>query len=201
MMNKEYLTVKEFAAAANISQQAVYKQLNTRLKPFVRKKGNQKLISIDALKTFYLSENSTEVEQVEQLNTAQESLDFQPDAAKVAQPDLTQNSDHLQKQKLEDQIMDLQRQIQEILKSEQEEKQFLKDQITQKDKQIESLTESLKMAQQLAAADKKKVLELEAKQQEIIEAEDKNISVTAEEKKEKLDPPPKRGFFSRLFGL
>lgn len=49
-MDNSYLTVKEFAEKANISQQAVYKQINGRLKPFIHMVRGQKVIEAAALK-------------------------------------------------------------------------------------------------------------------------------------------------------
>ena len=206
-MNKEYLSVKEFAEAAEISQQAVYKQLNGRLKPFIKSKGKKKLIAAAALEEFYSiddSENSTQVEKVEQPNSTLKNQDIQPKVEEVEQLDSTEKTDDKRQQLLEDQIKELQRQIQEILKNEQEEKQFLRDQIKQKDKQIESLTDNLMIAQQLAAADKKKLLEIEAKQQEIVEAEDHNVNTMEDPESEDLKKNPdhkseKKGFFTRFF--
>ena len=202
-MNKEYLTVKEFAEAAKISQQAVYKQISSRLKPFVITKGNQKMIAAAALKEFYFPDDSTQVEQVDQLDSTPKNQEFQPVVEQVDQPDSTRNSEDKQQQILEDQIKELQEQIKEILKNEQEEKQFLRDQIKQKDKQIESLTDNLKIAQQLAAADKKKLLELEAKTQEIITEEDRSSPAAAaadqDPAKDQNDLQQRRGFFARIF--
>jgi hypothetical protein len=188
----------------------VYKQIGKRLKPFVKKNGNQTLIARAALSKFYPPDETTEVEQVEQLDSTSKNNDFQSEVEQVEQPDSTNSSERLTQHEhdLEDQIQELQKQLKEILIAEQEEKQFLKEQIRQKDKQIESLTDSLKMAQQLAAADKKKVLELEAKQQEYIYTE-KNVSVKPEEDSVETNSlnaaqdkqHEKRGFFARLFGL
>lgn len=93
--------------------------------------------------------------------------------------------------------------MQQIIENEQEEKQFLRDQIVQKDKQIESLTENLKIAQQLAAADKRKVLELEAKQEERQKAEIQvpDSADLQEEDTTDQEEPRKKGIFARLFNL
>lgn len=225
-MNKEYLTVKEFADAAKISQQAVYKQISSRLKPYISIVGNQKMIHAAALEKFYPEEENDrkkEVEQpvqpdttpdieVEQLKPAPDIVVEQPIQPKVAQPTPTDKEMERTQQLLEDQIKELQSQMKEIIKNQHEEKEFLRDQIKQKDKQIESLTDNLKMAQQLAAADKKKLLELEAKQQEYKEtvvdpivktpAANENINVVGnEENTQEETPAPKKSFFARLFGL
>lgn len=66
---EQYITVAEYAKRKGISKQAVYKQLNNKLKVFVNLVDGKKLIDIKALQDF----NSTKVEQlsteVEQLST------------------------------------------------------------------------------------------------------------------------------------
>lgn len=42
-MNQEYLSIKEFAAAVGVSQQAIYKQLNNKLKPYLKMVDNKKI--------------------------------------------------------------------------------------------------------------------------------------------------------------
>ena len=212
----EYLTVKEFAAAAGISQQAVYKQISSRLKPYVVNKGNQKVIAAEALNIFYPdadsirnstldSTNST----LDSTNSTRENPEIQPDSMQkedeveqVKQPDSTGSGEDSKQKDLEEQIKKLQEQIENILKNEQEEKEFLKEQIRQKDKQIDSLTENLAMAQQLAAADKRKLLELEEKQkEEPMVVEDLDIDPEPPAADQKIEEPKKKGFWARLFGL
>lgn len=49
MAVKELLTIKEFADLAGKSPQAIYKQLNSRLKPFVQLVDNKKMLKSKAL--------------------------------------------------------------------------------------------------------------------------------------------------------
>jgi len=218
-MSNKYLTVKEFAAAAGISQQAVYKQLGSRLKPYVENKGSQKVIAEEALKEFYpaadLPADSTPDPTNSTLNSTDSTLDSTsstPESTeeveqgtRVEQPDLTDPAAERRQKELEDQIRELQEQIKEIIKNDQEEKKFLRDQIIQKDKQIESLNENLKMAQQLAAIDKKKLLELENKQQEEdpVVAEDPESDPDPEPPaaEQKIEEPKKKGFWAKLVDL
>ena len=210
-MSKEYLTVKEFAAEAGISQQAVYKQLNGRLKNYVVLKGNQKLIASEAIKQYYSpsdsttdSTNSTDGIKVEQPDLADLGTDpmpdIQPKVEEVENEDSTQNPEKKKQKELEEKIVFLQDQIRKILENEQEEKKFLRDQILQKDKQIESLNDNLKMAQQLAAADKKKLLELEEKQQEVIITNDPDPAAADPPAAEIKEEPKRKSFWSWLFG-
>ena len=57
---EQYITVAEYAKRKGISKQAVYKQLNNKLKVFVNLVDGKKLIDIKALQDF----NSTKVEQL-----------------------------------------------------------------------------------------------------------------------------------------
>lgn len=49
---KDYLTVVEFAAAAGITKQAVYKRIKQDLAPYVKEQDGKKAISKEALKLF-----------------------------------------------------------------------------------------------------------------------------------------------------
>lgn len=62
-MEKEYLSIKEFAVAVGISQQAVYKQLNNKLKPYLKVVDNKKMLEKSALSLFVKEEKSNGVEQ------------------------------------------------------------------------------------------------------------------------------------------
>ena len=86
---KEYLTVKEFSEAAGISKQAVYSQLDSRLKEFVKVVDSKKVIEKAALDKFYdnqveqgIKSSFNQVEQAEgtataALKTALEALEKQ----------------------------------------------------------------------------------------------------------------------------
>lgn len=203
-MDKGYFTVKEFAEKANISQQAVYKQINGRLKPYIHNVKGQKVIEAAAFKKFY----STEVQQPHNPDSTPEIQDFKPEDEQLNSTNIQPDNNNQKQQELEQQIKELQGQLKQIIENEQEEKQFLRDQIKQKDKQIESLTDNLKIAQQLAAADKKKVLELEAKQEEIRKAEvavsedsaaDHATDAAQKEDTKEQEQPKRKGIFARLF--
>ena len=62
-MNKDFLTIKEFAEAVGVSQQAVYKQLNNKLKPYLKVVDNKKMLNKSALELFKPKEDTTNVEQ------------------------------------------------------------------------------------------------------------------------------------------
>lgn len=59
MEEKELLTVKEFAAAAEVSNKAIYQQIQGRLKDYVVILDNVKYIKREALEKFYRKEDSS----------------------------------------------------------------------------------------------------------------------------------------------
>ena len=80
-VEKELLTIAEFAAAANVSKQAIYSQLETRLKQFVQVVDGVKMLKYEALEKFYLNQVDTtnkssfnQVEQVKNDNSISEKL-------------------------------------------------------------------------------------------------------------------------------
>jgi DNA-binding protein Fis len=62
MLNENFITVSEFAAARGITKQAVYKQLNKSLKEFLKEVDGKKYIDIAAL-TEWEKERLTTVKQ------------------------------------------------------------------------------------------------------------------------------------------
>lgn len=60
---KEYLSIKEFAELVGVSQQAIYKQLNNKLKPYLKVVDNKKMLNKSAVELFKKPDNSSTVEQ------------------------------------------------------------------------------------------------------------------------------------------
>lgn len=65
MNQDQYLSVKEFAQAAGVSVQAVYKQLSKNLKPFVNEVEGRKVIDKRALKEVYGKDQEDQEEKVD----------------------------------------------------------------------------------------------------------------------------------------
>lgn len=163
-MEKEYLSVKEFAERANISKQAAYQQIKGRLKPFVKVEQGTTYIETAALSKFY---NEEEPKAKSSDKSSCSSCSSQVEQAKNSV--------------IDDKLV-------EIL---QQQLELNKQQLEMKDKQIEELNNRLAEAhktldqqQQLAAMDKKRILELEEKQQE-------------QEEQQAADD--KRGFWSKIW--
>lgn len=83
-METSYLTVKEFAARCNVSQQAVYKQLHGKLKEYVRKDGDKTLIAAEAVEVMgrrrQRNEATAEQQLIEVLRAQLETKDKQIEA-------------------------------------------------------------------------------------------------------------------------
>ena len=203
----DYLSVKEFSAAAGVSTQTIYKQLEKRLAPHVIESGGRKYISKVALEEFYqVQPDATEIQP--------DSTEIQPDATELQsdpievqpeptaelptdQPSLqpTQNGNQRE--------LDL---LQELVKTIQNELEEKNKQLEIKDKQIQDLSDRLAEAMQLtrgqqyiAAADKTK--ELVDKETNTIDVSPTAVPGHTDPVPEEEQPQKKKGFFARLFGL
>ena len=193
-MNEELMTIKDFAAAAGISHQTVYKQMKKRLKAYVVTVENRKYIKKSALDLY--ATHATQVAQPMQPEKVSKNNVSSNTVAQPLQPDATENATSFATQKqLENQIEALQ----ERLKAAEADKEFMRDQLQMKDRQIESLNENLKIAQQLAAADKQKLLALEAKQAEEPEATAEATEPEVISAPDRKQPERKRSILSRIF--
>ena len=170
---KDFLTVKEFAEMANKKPQTIYKQLDKRLKPYVKIDKGQKVISAEALKDFYGVEqpfqpNSTE-NQPKTTENQPYSATIQPNSTVGEQPNSTAETEEKARPDKENEQIEALNRLIEIVQKQLEEKD---KQLAVKDKQIADLSDRLAEALQLtkgqqyiAAADKKKLLEIEQRQQ------------------------------------
>lgn len=71
-MKKEYISIKEFAVAVGMTQQGVYKQLNKKLKPYLKVVDNKKMLDKSAIELFKNDRSSQQVEQP--LNRGEQQL-------------------------------------------------------------------------------------------------------------------------------
>lgn len=69
MKNNEYLSVKQFSERAGVSSQAVYKQLNNKLKKFKKVENGKTYVNIRGLSCFVSTDSTNVVQPVEQLST------------------------------------------------------------------------------------------------------------------------------------
>lgn len=183
---KTVMTIKEFAAAAGISEQAVYKQLNGKLSTFSTRLNGKKAIKIEALQEYGFNQIQPEIQL------------FQPDI-QLFQPKFNQELsekeaeiNRLKEQIQQQKVDDLSRQVEE-----------LKEQIREKNHQIESLHDLLRESQaalsrqqQLAALQEQRIIQLTAAEPE--------TAATVEHEEPEEDQPvgqQKKGLFRRLLDV
>lgn len=182
---QEYMTVKEFAAAAGISEQAVYKQLNGKLSTFSTRLNGKKAIKIEALREYGLNQIQPEIQL------------FQPDI-QLFQPKFNQELSEkeaeivrLKEQIQQQKVDDLSRQVEE-----------LKEQIREKNHQIESLHDLLRESQaalsrqqQLTALQEQRIIQLTASDPE------EAATVEHEEPEAEQIAAEKKGLFRRILDV
>lgn len=72
-MEKQYISIKEFAQCVGVSQQAIYKQLNKKLKNHIKEVEGKKYIDKSAIDLFKKENKTTNIEQ-QFINLLQEEL-------------------------------------------------------------------------------------------------------------------------------
>lgn len=133
--DKEYISIAEFAERAGVSKQAVYQRLNKSLKAYVKDVDGKKSIDIRALEDLYGKGGCSKLEQV-----------FQGKIQGVEQGSEEEKEGQL---------------INKLIDTLQEELKIKDELLNEKDRQIKELHNLLDQQQQLAAMDRKKVIELE----------------------------------------
>lgn len=175
---KRYLTVREFATRAGVSNQAIYKQVVNQLSTYVIVVDNQKFIDETALSEVYKIEVDNQVDNFD--NQVDNQIDNEKTSLNGTDQEQGQN--------------DISRELIEMLKEE----------IKKKDQQIEKLQASIEKAymqisemaqkaQYITAADKTEKIMQQQPKEEIIEpaaAENENT-----EKKGNTEEQPKKKWF------
>ena len=171
-METEYLSIKDFAKRAGVSQQSLYKRLNklnNQLNNYIKLVDNQKMIDIRALQEVY----GVEVEQP-----------IQPFIQPVEQP-----IQPLLQATIESLSKELERKSEELKAKDKQYSDLvasMEEQLKVKDKQIEHYGKLLDQEQHLNAMNHEKILLLESKLEEPTESVEP-------------DEEPPKGFFSRFF--
>ena len=214
----DYLSVKEFSAAAGVSTQTIYKQLETRLAPHVKESGGRKYISKAALEEFYKVQQDASELQPDTTKLQPDATKLQPDAtslqsdASEIQPEPTDevpaDQPSLQptapSQNGNQRELDL---LQELVKTIQKELEEKNKQLEIKDKQIQDLSDRLAEAMQLtrgqqyiAAADKTKDLVDKEAETDTIVVSPAAVPSHTEPDPEEERPQKKKGILARIFG-
>lgn len=143
-MEKEYLSIKEFAAAAGVSVQSVYnriKESNNKIQKYIKIKDGKKVISAAALDDIY--QKGFEYDEIKEESAKEDSIV----AILNKQIEL-----------LENQV----KQQQEEIANKNEQIASLLEQLQESGKRESTYQTLLNQEQQLAAADKQKLLALES---------------------------------------
>jgi len=175
-MNDELLTIKQFADAASVTQQSIYRRLADVLSPYVIMQGGRKLLKSEALDVYkqYLSEhgiNTSSTHDIQhELNTlTQENTALKEQLQKLEHNYNMQQHVNTSMQK-EIELMAAQNtQLQTIIET-------LTDENKTKNNQITELQNALKAAQTIVAMQMKQI-----------------------EDRQRKEPELKQGFFARLF--
>ena len=216
MMNEQkYLSVRQVANAANVSAQAIYQRVDKDLKPFVKLIKGRKMLSVEVLQLFGVSDlTSTCQEEPKELDkqlTSNEITDIQPLQQEV--------------QELKQQLLDKQNQIKQLELDKHElelDKQLtseaLKHQISSLESVVETMTKQndiLNSRLDKAEAERERLeqtisnltVALSAaqalhgidKQQAVIEVKDPTEQESHPEQGPEQEPEQKRSFFSKIF--
>lgn len=149
--DQEYISIKEFAARAGVSPQAVYKRLNqvdSQLINYIKQVGNQRMLNIQALQDIYGIEVDNQNQPVEQ-----PVVNFnQPDQIRLLQEQLNVKDQQLREQAEQEQKKD-------------EQIRMLQEQLIEQDQrhheQIQTMQELLSQEQKLHLLSVQRVQELE----------------------------------------
>lgn len=104
MNDTEYMTVSAFAKAVGTTNQAIYQQLDKRLKPYFKVIDNKKMVSIQAIQDIYKKSVDKENKSTEQSNN-QELINSLKEHIKDLQSQLSVAN--AEKQEKDKQIADL----------------------------------------------------------------------------------------------
>ena len=151
----DYLTIKEFAEKVGVSQQAIYKQVERKLKNYVKLVDNQKMIDIKALQEVY----DIGVEQP-----------IQPNIEPVEQP-IQSSSQQIIDRLLFDMLHEELRKKNEQIETLQ---QIIKENELKYHESLMQSQQNLEREQQLHLLSKQRILELESKQEEEMIQEEVN---------------------------
>lgn len=170
-MEDKYISISEFAKILNISKQAVYKQVDKKLKDYVKLVDKRIMLNIQALKDVY----GVEVDEVEQ--------PIQPKVETVEQP--VQQDNQLIIEILREELRKKDEEIKSMREEHQAEIEWYKEEIKTRNQDIRILNENLKHEQQLHYMSKQKILQLEESPKDVVEQSEQQ--------------PEKISFWSRLF--
>ena len=176
-MNKEYLTIKEFADLKGVSVSSVYKRLKTTLQPFVEEVENKKVLNIKVLEKEGLKPLKENVEEV---------------STSPLQPSSTPSSTSFFEEQIKEKdklIERLNKQLEDLQESNKKKDDFIQEQSRKLTELLEQ-SNILLQNNQLLLSDKAS----EVKQEVVEEVIPRAVDI------EEQTQPEKKSWFKRLFG-
>lgn len=173
-----FITIKEFAALANVTTQAVYKRISqqdSNLQPYIKIDGKYKLISTDALKLF--AEESLENEAPAAPEPTAEAVQPAPEPEQPEPPMLPADNElKLLNQTTDKLVSSLENHIGDLKK----EIETLRNELAEKNMQLSNLNERLANEQEL-------------------HRHNQLLLVSTQENDAEKEPEKNSGFFKKLF--
>lgn len=170
-IDREYISISEFARETGKSRTTVYKYLDSFLSTYVQQDAQgRKVISRAAVKVF-------------------ESIG----AGKVVQDERTEKRTEKRSEKRSD--AQVNEQVEQVIEALKEQLRVKDEQIRAKDQQIESLHEILSRQQQLAALQEQRIVQLTASEPETA------ATVVHEEPEAEQIAAEKKGLFRRILDV
>lgn len=190
-MEKEYLTVKEFARERSCSTQYVYRLLQTKLQPYVVVVDGKKLINSKAFEVF------------EETDATNQETNFATKfATKFASPSpSTKENDSPSPSTIDKELLRINARNEKLIDSLREEIKAKDAQLSQLNEKIISLFETnqrlMENNQQLQL--NYQMLLGEPKEKQYVDVDEASARVEEEPEKEQEEPPKKKGFLNWLF--
>lgn len=214
MIEVEYLSIAEFAELAEVSKQAIYKQIsnaNSQIAPYLLKDGKKTLIKVSALKELYKVDFdtlnlSTQKEKSSSTNSTQEEgikvecTQLREELFNPTNQPLNPNSTTDNQPLSTDYIAFLKAQIVELKAEKTELEQRMSATIKEKDSIIQDQSEQLAELAQKVAQIADKALIATSQQQYLTALEKTGDREEVSAIDEQYIEKPKKTIFQRLFG-
>lgn len=194
--NTEYITVRQYSAAANISAQAVYQRLDKDLKPYVKIIDGRKMLSAEVLKN--LDATCQEKMEVDKHMTSEEKAEIQHLQQEIQdlQQQLLDKEEQVKALEIDKHELELNKQLtSQLIVELKADKEYLKSKLDAAETNISNLTAALAAAQALHGMDKQQaVIEIKADDAAAPEGEPSSNAVPVPDHEE----PERQGILSRL---
>lgn len=195
MQKAEFLSVAEFAERAKVSQQSVYKRLNTpgnKLLKYVVESDGRRMIKVDAIAEVYgVTVSQSDDKTCEEAANA-EATETQPEQQRV-EPQIENQVDSTQEY-----IEYLKTTVEELKRNLEKDAKTFSEALDKKDEIIKQQSEQLAALTNRVATIAEQAL-LATQQQQALSAADKIPVLTDGADHAELEEQKRKGFFARLF--